>query len=204
MADITGNVPSGRKAPRWCHARPRTASGHDDAFGVGEALELTEMETQRNAWQFDKLDVSRCLRASSAEKEKVLGDVRCCVIDLLQRAHLNGAGAAHSGCIAYLVAKCANNHSCCERRAMRKLTCFPQNDVQPRERSSCHSWAINKDINGVGRDTEPTKKKKLLRIMHIMHQLSCKLADRVGSSSRVGLKGPSNPSFPSEVLVFSS
>jgi hypothetical protein len=57
---------------------------------------------------------------------------------------------------------------------MRKLTCFLQKDVPLRERSSCHSGAISKNINGVGRDTES---KHNLRIMH---QLSCKLADRLG------------------------
>ena len=76
MADITGNVPPGRKAPRWYQARPRTASGHDDVFGVGEALEVTEMEARPNLRQTDRPEVRR-LRACSAEKEKVLADVRC-------------------------------------------------------------------------------------------------------------------------------
>lgn len=48
---------------------------------------------------------------------------------------------------------------------MRKLRCFPQNDVQSRERSSCHSWAISK----ISMALAVTENQQALRIMYIMH-----------------------------------
>ena len=67
VADITGNVPQDVKCLAGATPASRTASEHDNAFGVGEALKIAEMEARPNLRQTDKPEVCRP-RVCSAEK----------------------------------------------------------------------------------------------------------------------------------------
>ncbi|KAI0252785.1 hypothetical protein BJV78DRAFT_1281374 [Lactifluus subvellereus] len=81
VADITGNVPQDvRRLARDTLASYGFARNGDDAFGVGEALEITKVDSLNpNTRHNDKPEVV------------VEGEL------VVRRSMLNGAGTAHGG-----------------------------------------------------------------------------------------------------------
>ncbi|KAH9990227.1 HotDog domain-containing protein [Russula compacta] len=86
VADITGNVPQDVKR-LTCNTLASYGIGGGDggAFGVGEALEVTEMHVVQKLQRLGRFGSSNVLSLSSTT------------------GMVNGAGVAHGGCIAYIL-----------------------------------------------------------------------------------------------------
>ncbi|KAI0267333.1 Thioesterase/thiol ester dehydrase-isomerase [Gloeopeniophorella convolvens] len=89
IGDIAGNVPDYAKRLA-CNTFVSYGIGSEDAFGVWKAFRVTEMTTQRNVRHGDRLEAV----------------VTCELV--VQKSMVNGAGAVHGGCVAYLIDNCAS------------------------------------------------------------------------------------------------